>query len=51
MLPHNLDVSIDDFMRTPARSSFSNPVGTVDVLGKTPTILTKVNPCGLSHLI
>lgn len=49
VLLDNLDVELVENIITPARSILSNPVGTADVLGKSPAVLTKVKPCGLSH--
>ena len=50
VLPANLDVDESEVLKTHVRSSFSNPVGTAHVLERTHAALTKVRPCGLSHL-
>ena len=49
VLPDNLDIDQIELAGTPLGMSFSKPVRTVYALGKTPTVLTKVKPCGLSH--
>ena len=49
VLPDNLELDHDDLVGTPLDDYSLKPVGTVDALRRTPNVLTKARPCGLSH--
>ena len=49
VLPSNLDVNDIEVGSTPVGSASHQSVGTSDCFEKSPTVLTKVKPCGLSH--
>ena len=49
VLPGNLDLEVNDLVSTPVSASFCEPVGTADACRRTPIVLTKAKPCGLSH--
>ena len=49
VLPTNLDINVNNDIYTPVRSAFPKSVGTADIFGESPAVLTKIKPCGLSH--
>lgn len=49
VLPDNLELDQNELVGTPIGGCSFKPVGTADALRRTPIVLTKVRPCGLSH--
>ena len=49
VLPDNLELNHDELVGTPLDVHPLKPVGTADALRRTPNVLTKARPCGLSH--
>ena len=49
VLPDNLDFDANDVVSTPVSEFSFEPIVTTITLRKTPTVLTKANPYGLSH--
>ena len=48
-IPDNLELYHDALVGTPLDDYSLKPVGTADALRRTPNVLTKARPCGLSH--